>query len=143
MPYNRSLHHSMSPKNTMTHPQSKSTLLLQCISPCLTSMTPPDGSQLTGGPDIFKNQTQSTKMDSLLQRMETRDPGPSPLLARGLPRMDIYYQFPWTITYYSVFHPLSTFGYSYATMPPFSPSLVYFLDISLVAIMALFPFRGL
>src|ERR1700720_727975 len=39
---------------------------------------------------------------------------------------------PWTITYYSVFHPLTTFRYLYATMPPSTLSLVYFLDISLV-----------
>src|ERR1700720_1206307 len=88
-PYDWSLHHSMSPKNTMTHPQSKSTRLLQRISPCFTSMMPPKGSQLTGGPDIFKNQTQSMKTNSLLRRMEPRDLGPSPLSARGLPRNEL------------------------------------------------------
>src|ERR1700719_4572649 len=58
-----------------------------------------------------------------------------------LPRKDILYQFPWTITYYSVFHPLTTFGYLYATMPPSTLSLVYFLDISLVGYCGAFPFQ--
>src|SRR3984957_2602024 len=48
---------------------------------------------------------------------------------------------PWTITYYSVFHPLTTFRYLYATMPPSTLSLVYFLDISLVGYCGTFTFQ--
>ena len=58
---------------------------LATILPCLTNIMPPNKSQLTMEPDMYKSQTQSMKTKSLLQRMELKDPELSPL-CQGSPK---------------------------------------------------------